>query len=246
MSVKKVIQGILGSGATQTYVDDVFSTYLYTGNGSTQTITNGINLLTTSAWDLTTFAQYSAPYNVNPDIINVFFDSSDNMYVTTRGTFANAGGTGLGLWKFNPSGTTVWKKILYEMGIANTYSSVIDSSNNTYVLGSEYSMTSNQYYALLVKYNESGTLQWRKQIIQTSTYPVKLLLDSNQNLIVVTTNQIGTNTANYKSIIKFNPSGTEIWNKSFRNSTLLNSGLNGNVTIDSSDNIYMSYSTYNY
>jgi len=31
-------------GATQTFVDDVFSTYLYTGNGSTQTITNGIDL----------------------------------------------------------------------------------------------------------------------------------------------------------------------------------------------------------
>jgi hypothetical protein len=27
-----------------TYVEDVFSTYLYTGNGSTQTITNGIDL----------------------------------------------------------------------------------------------------------------------------------------------------------------------------------------------------------
>ena len=27
-----------------TYIEDVFSTYLYTGNGSTQTITNGIDL----------------------------------------------------------------------------------------------------------------------------------------------------------------------------------------------------------
>ena len=26
------------------YIEDVFSTYLYTGNGSTQTITNGVNL----------------------------------------------------------------------------------------------------------------------------------------------------------------------------------------------------------
>jgi hypothetical protein len=26
------------------YIEDVFSTYLYTGNGSTQTITNGIDL----------------------------------------------------------------------------------------------------------------------------------------------------------------------------------------------------------
>lgn len=32
------------STAEKTYVEDVFSTYLYTGNGSTQTITNGIQL----------------------------------------------------------------------------------------------------------------------------------------------------------------------------------------------------------
>lgn len=39
---------MLGANASQVaradYVDDVFSTYLYTGNGSTQTITNGIDL----------------------------------------------------------------------------------------------------------------------------------------------------------------------------------------------------------
>jgi hypothetical protein len=33
-----------GGAAESTYVEDVFSTYLYTGNGSTQTITNGIDL----------------------------------------------------------------------------------------------------------------------------------------------------------------------------------------------------------
>lgn len=31
-------------GATRTYIEDVFSAYTYTGNGSTQTITNGIDL----------------------------------------------------------------------------------------------------------------------------------------------------------------------------------------------------------
>jgi hypothetical protein len=32
------------AGNTQNFIEDVFSTYLYTGNGSTQTITNGIDL----------------------------------------------------------------------------------------------------------------------------------------------------------------------------------------------------------
>jgi hypothetical protein len=33
-----------GANEAKIYSDDVFSTYLYTGNGSTQTITNGIDL----------------------------------------------------------------------------------------------------------------------------------------------------------------------------------------------------------
>jgi hypothetical protein len=40
----KALQSSAGNAAeSQLYVDDVFSTYLYTGNGSTQTITNGID-----------------------------------------------------------------------------------------------------------------------------------------------------------------------------------------------------------
>jgi hypothetical protein len=36
--------GKAASASAATYIEDVFSTYLYTGNGSTQTITNGIDL----------------------------------------------------------------------------------------------------------------------------------------------------------------------------------------------------------
>lgn len=39
----RLMQGSAGAGA-KLYVEDVFSTWLYTGNGSTQTITNGIDL----------------------------------------------------------------------------------------------------------------------------------------------------------------------------------------------------------
>jgi hypothetical protein len=38
------MMGAAGAAGEKVYVEDVFSTYLYTGNGSTQTITNGIDL----------------------------------------------------------------------------------------------------------------------------------------------------------------------------------------------------------
>ena len=45
MAVRDVVQAAAGvGGGDKLYVEDVFSTYLYTGNGSTQTITNGIDL----------------------------------------------------------------------------------------------------------------------------------------------------------------------------------------------------------
>lgn len=39
-----LMQGAAGAAGEKVYVEDVFSTWLYTGNGSTQTITNGIDL----------------------------------------------------------------------------------------------------------------------------------------------------------------------------------------------------------
>ena len=40
--IQQMLLGV-GAVATKTYVDDLFSTYLYTGNGSSKTITNGID-----------------------------------------------------------------------------------------------------------------------------------------------------------------------------------------------------------
>jgi hypothetical protein len=44
MSVGRFLQQAAAGAGEAVYVDDVFSTYLYTGNGTTQTITNGIDL----------------------------------------------------------------------------------------------------------------------------------------------------------------------------------------------------------
>ena len=44
MSATDLVMGAAGTGTKATYVDDVFSTYLYTGTGASQTINNGIDL----------------------------------------------------------------------------------------------------------------------------------------------------------------------------------------------------------
>ena len=44
MTLKNALVSAAGNAAENAYIEDVFSTYLYTGNGGTQTITNGIDL----------------------------------------------------------------------------------------------------------------------------------------------------------------------------------------------------------
>ena len=45
-----IAEKLKGSAVAANYIEDVFSTYLYTGNGSTQTITNGIDLAGGLVW----------------------------------------------------------------------------------------------------------------------------------------------------------------------------------------------------
>jgi hypothetical protein len=46
MAVNDIVMSAAGASGPATFVEDVFSCFLYTGNGSTQTITNGIDLST--------------------------------------------------------------------------------------------------------------------------------------------------------------------------------------------------------
>jgi len=41
--IQQMLLGV-GAVATKTYVDDIFSTFLYTGTGSARSINNGIDL----------------------------------------------------------------------------------------------------------------------------------------------------------------------------------------------------------
>ena len=43
LATQRLMQGAAGAGEDKVYVEDVFSTYLYDGNGSTQSINNGID-----------------------------------------------------------------------------------------------------------------------------------------------------------------------------------------------------------
>ena len=126
----------------------------------------------------------------------------------------------------------------------------VDSSNNIYVTGITYGgldgntdlYGSSTQDVFLVKYNSSGNKQWTKQF-GTSTWDngFGVAADSSNNIYVTgnTGGDLDNNTSsggNDLFLVKYNSSGTKQWTKQL--------GSSGNdqgrgVTVDSSDNIYV-------
>lgn len=108
-----------GSSGPVNYIEDVFSTYLYTGNGSTQTITNGIDLsgkgglvwnkprTSNSPYDYHVLVDTvrGADYRLFSNLTNAqSFNSSINTFTSTgftsSGVDTNTNGTSFVSWTF--------------------------------------------------------------------------------------------------------------------------------------------------
>lgn len=94
MSARDVVSGAAGSAgaaSTQMYVDDVFSTYLYTGNGATQTINNGIDLAGNGG------LVWIKPRTTTSYLDHVLRSSEGDYFLYTNNTLAAAAGVNLPL-----------------------------------------------------------------------------------------------------------------------------------------------------
>jgi hypothetical protein len=114
--ISKKLMGTTAAGGGSTAIEDVFSTYLYTGNGSTQTITNGIDLageggLVWSKWrgGVESHIILDSARNNGSSMIN----SDNNNAQGTAGNFIQS---------FNSNGYTMGSNSLFN-GNTNTYAS---------------------------------------------------------------------------------------------------------------------------
>lgn len=207
--------------AEKIYVEDVFSTYLHTGTGASQTINNGINLLATSEWS--TFKVNSTTENNG-----IAVDSLGNTYVA-----------GQALTKYNSSGVFQWSRRLFLSPYYTTISGVVVGANDdVYVSGTIFD--SNAQCFAVAKFNSSGTLQWQKVLQSASvagSYAYDIAIDSSDN-VYACGYFVDTNNFSYGYFAKFNSAGTVQFQRTFRESSGLSSG-NG-ITVDSSGNIYVS------
>jgi uncharacterized delta-60 repeat protein len=160
---------------------------------------------------------------------SVVIDSSGNVYVCGSVSY------GALLNKYNSSGTLQWQKTL-GLGVLAPYfyGITIDFSDNLYLCGT-YTL-GGQQYALIVKYDSSGTLQWQKRFYYVFVDEMlSIKVDSSGNLYAV---GYSYNGGQYSAIIlKYNTSGTLQWQRVFELSSY--TLIANSVTIDTSGNIYV-------
>lgn len=172
---------------------------------------------------------------------SVFVSSSNNIYAAGF-TYPNAPGAGVYadmlIAKYDSTGSLLWQRKVSDNFTDYAYIAVVDSSENSYLIGSSVNSSSNNV-AAIIKYNSTGTLQWQETIIGTPGAEVfyEGAIDSSGNVYGV-----GTTLSTYYNawLLKANSSGVIQWQKQ------LSTTANGNFLtscIDSSGNIYCAGNT---
>lgn len=205
------------------YIEDYFSTYLYTGDGASRNINNDIALSNTSSW-----STYRLPTGTSNNLFkSVATDSSGNFYAA--GTATTSSGTlYIIVAKYGSSGSLEWQRSILDtssrLGLV-----AVDSSGNVYVVGETISPT---IYCSIVKYNSSGVLQWQRKLSSsTSLFTRGVYVDSSSNLYIAAYD------TTYSYAIKYNSSGALQWQRRFRVSTT--PAYSYGISTDSSGNVYL-------
>lgn len=156
--------------------------------------------------------------------------SSGNVFSANRnGSLSSTQGQGVVMQ--NASGAIIWQRNYYSTltNDDDVTDLALDSSENVYVAGANNN--GGAIRPTLVKYNNSGVLQWQKKFGSTSssTQGGGVYIDPSNN-VFLTGSLLSANTS--KVIVKMDSAGTIAWTKQL---TLVSPAA---TTVDGSGNVY--------
>ena len=244
------------SGDT-TYIEDVFSTYLYTGNASTQTVTNNINLLSTGSVATTgTFLSSGlAGVAVSSDgsyavvaangVVKISTADEVSWQITDSAkTFKNCvfdssgnlyvsahSGTTVYIGKYNSSGTVQWFKSCSSSTPDDVLGMAITSDGNLFLGWGDTSGT-----AVSMKMSSTdGSITWQKLLTATSLKCQDVATDSSGNCY-----QLGyAGATRYPFIVKYDSSGNTTWQKQLATTDGTGGLFTYGIGVDSSANVFI-------
>ena len=235
-------KGLGGSGIEQMF-----------GHSTTDSSGNTYGTGYTTSAGQGTFAQYLAKWNSSGTVQwqrtlsmsgqhtgrDVALDSSGNVYMCGESDLGTLNNTNLTLAKWASNGTHQWTRYLRGSSYGEYgYGVAVDSSDNIYVCGSTSSVGAGSNDLLLVKYNSSGTVQWRRTLGGSGSDEGKgVAVDSSDNVYVCGTTRSYGNGTRYIMIAKYNSSGTLDWQNTLGGTADQDYGEH--IKVDSSDNLYV-------
>jgi hypothetical protein len=181
-------------------------------------------------------------YSIAVDEVNTSaLPSSVNIYVT--GSTSTANGHDCTTIKISSSGTFSWTATYNGSSNGNDIGRdvIVDASGNVYVTGE--CMTSGTTKDMItLKYNASGTQQWASVFnrLDYDDAAYAMCFDAAGNVLIA--GYSSTSTGKDAAVVKYNTSGTELWNVSYAGASGLDDWAN-EVTSDNSSNIYFTGKT---
>jgi parallel beta-helix repeat protein len=165
-------------------------------------------------------------------------DSLDNIYITGS-KWGGISGDDLVLIKYDSIGNQVWNTTWDDNAYEEGHDIIIDSSNNIYIAGK----ISNDL--LLIKFNSSGDVQWYRKwdFDSYEDWANGIAIDTLNNIYIV--GRVGNDTTQDADliIVKYDNNGTELWNRTWGGA---NTDVAYAVTVDSSNDVYVTGETWSY
>ena len=188
--------GALGLRSGETYVEDVFSTYLYKGTNADQDIVNGIDLgAASSGWSV---KEYEI---TNGNIRN------DSTYTLGRYSFSQNDPY---LFHFNNSGSLLWQK---EFATSSTVQGISCNEDHVVVVLTVPNLP-DVNKLMVVVYDHDGDLQWESSLESTDNSggqndAIGVYINSNDNVY------FAYKKSSNGSIVKYSDNGTLLWHRQF-------------------------------
>jgi len=188
-------------------------------------------------------ARYNGPGNDYDKPEGIFVDASSNVYVTGYSD-GGASGYDYATVKYGSDGSELWAERYNgpENDDDRAYDIVVDSVGNVVVTGRSPG-PGTSYDCTTIKYNSSGTLQWAERYNDPSNrsdQAAALAIDASDN-IYMTGGSVNSITMWDFITVKYQNSGTMMWNKRFDGPTCPENGVDeaADITVDVSGNVYV-------
>ena len=234
--------GNTGLQARDIAVDDQGNVYV-TGGGRGNTINDDYVTIKYNSLGETQWEQiYDGPGNDIDFASSMAVDIVGNVFVTGRSV---GSGTQFdyATIKYNSSGIQQWVARYHWTTIDNATAIAIDQLGDVYVTGNSSDPNSLYDYAT-INYNSAGEQQWAARYdgpASNNDFPTAIVLTASGNVHVTGRSQ-GFGTFMDYATIKYNNSGDTIWAQRYNGPA--NDDAAFALTIDNSENIYVTGSSY--